>query len=397
MIAGDGPGRMSVAHFVDSYLGLTETFIHDTLIAFRRVRPVVIARGTENMERFPLPRGATIHLSPPSRGSAAWASAALRRRLRGGDPHLERILERERIRVMHAHFGPTACALLETKRRVRLPLITSFYGYDASMISVIERLGEEYRRLFETGDAFLVEGAAMRRRLLDLGCPASKLRIHPIGIDPARYRFHAREGPREGPVWLLQCGRMVPKKGYPTGLQALREARRHDARLRLRIIGDGPERPAIERLIRELDLGEAVVLLGSRPRGVFLEELDRAHVYFQPSMTAPDGDSEGGAPTSLLEAQASGLPVLSTRHADIPEVVREGESALLTEEGDVDGLASGMVSLASRPEHWPSMGRAGREHVERRHDVRRLAAELEVLYGAVAGRAREAGRVRLEG
>ncbi len=370
----------AVAHVMECYLGLTETFIHDYITAFTRVRPVVIARRVENLEGFPLPPSASLRVSPPRRGGTAWAVSALRRRLRGGEPHLEEVLAREDIRLLHAHFGPAACPLTELKSRIRRPLVTSFYGYDASAAAVVEEFRDGYRRLFDRGAIFLVEGTAMRGKLESLGCPTEKLRIQRIGIDPARYRFRVREDPGGGPVVLLQCGRMVPKKGYGISLRALAEARRRDPRLELRVIGDGPERASIERSIRDLGLGKAVTLLGARPRSVFLEELDRAHLYLQPSHTGPDGDSEGGAPTTLLEAQAAGAPVLTSRHADIPEVVREGESALLSGEGDSGALAANMLELAGHPERWPSMGRAGREHVECHHDVRRLTAGLEQLY-----------------
>jgi colanic acid/amylovoran biosynthesis glycosyltransferase len=285
---------------------------------------------------------------------------------------------------MHAHFGPAACSLLETRRRTRLPLVTSFYGYDASMADVVEEFRDRYRRLFDIGDAFLAEGPVMKRRLEALGCPSSKLRIQRIAIDPMRYRFRVREDPGGGPVELLQCGRMVPKKGYGLTLRALAEARRHDRRLRLRVIGDGPGRPRIEADIRDLGLTGSVELLGWQPREVFIEELDRAHIYIQPSVTAPDGDTEGGAPTTLLEAQACGLPVVTTRHADIPEIVREGDSALLSDEGDIGGLAANISLLASDSRRWATMGRAGRAHVEARHDVRSLATDLEILYATLA-------------
>jgi colanic acid/amylovoran/stewartan biosynthesis glycosyltransferase WcaL/AmsK/CpsK len=183
----------------------------------------------------------------------------------------------------------------------------------------------------------------------------------------------------------------VPKKGYPLALRALAEARRHDRRLRLRILGEGPLREEVERLVQELGLSDAVTLLGERPREAFLDELDRAHLYLQPSVTAPDGDSEGGAPTTLLEAQACGLPVITTRHADIPGIVREGDSALLSDEGDVGSLAANISLAASSSDRWGSMGRAGRAHVETRHDVRRLATELEILYATLA----ETGRLEL--
>jgi len=376
---------LAVAHVMECYLGLTETFIYDYLSAFRRVRPVIIARQLANLGGFNLPGEASLHLSRPRRGSAAWAAAALKRRLIGGDPHLEKILAREHVRVIHAHFGPTACTLFEAKRRTGLPLVASFYGYDASMTPVLDEFRDRYRQLFEVGDLFLVEGPAMMKKMETIGCPSSKLKIQRIGIDPMSYRFRVREDPGTVPLTLLQCGRMVPKKGYATALDALAEARSHDRRLRLRIIGDGPDRPALEERIRKLGLQESVTLLGACPREVFLEELDRAHLYLQPSVKATDGDSEGGAPTALLEAQASGLPILTTRHDDIPQVVREGESALLSDAGDVGGLAANMASLAAEPARWASMGRAGRAHVEARHDVRTLAVELEQRYAAVAG------------
>ena len=344
----------AVAHVMECYLGLTETFIHEYLAAFRRVRPVVIASRFENLKAYPLPEAASLHLSPPRRGTAAWVRSAILRRLGDGDPHMERILAREGARLIHAHFGPVACRLLDVRRRTGLPLVTSFYGYDASMASVISEFGDAYRRLFDVGDLFLVEGPAMRGKLEALGCPTSKLRIQRIAIDPMRYRFREREDPGGGPVTLLQCGRMVPKKGYDDALNALAEARRGDRRLRLRIIGDGPDRPAIEDLIRKLNLGDAVTLLGAQPREVFLAEMDRAHLFLAPSRTAPDGDSEGGAPTTLLEAQACGLPILSTRHADIPQIVRENDSALLCEEQEPRALSANIALLAANPARWPT-------------------------------------------
>jgi colanic acid/amylovoran biosynthesis glycosyltransferase len=145
----------------------------------------------------------------------------------------------------------------------------------------------------------------------------------------------------------------------------------------------------MEALIRDLELRDAVTLLGRRSRESFIEELDRAHIYIQPSRTAADGDSEGGAPTTLLEAQACGLPIIATRHADIPQIVREGDSAMLCDEADVGALAACISVLASSPQRWPSMGRSGRAHVEARHDVRRLATKLEILYATLA----ETGRL----
>ena len=110
-----------------------------------------------------------------------------------------------------------------------------------------------------------------------------------------------------------------------------------------------------------------------------------AHIHLVSSMTAADGDSEGGAPTTLLEMQATGKPIVATRHADIPYVVREGESALLADEGDVDGLAAALVRVASAPEKWPEMARAGRAHIEANHDVTKEVLRLEAVYDEMMG------------
>ncbi len=249
---------------------------------------------------------------------------------------------------------------------------------------MLREFQDAYRRLFDMGDAFLVEGSAMRRTLERLGCPSSRIRIQRIAVDPSRYRFAERTVPEGGEVVILQCGRMVPKKGFPDTVQAFARVRARHPHARLRLIGDGPERPRVEEAIAALDLGSAVTLTGAMPREMLLAEMDRAHIYVQPSRVAPDGDSEGGAPTALLEAQACGLPVLPTLHADIPEVVRAGQSALLVPEGDVEALTAEMERLVSRPDLWGAMGRAGRAHIEENHDVRRRARELEILYARLA-------------
>ncbi|MGH9866837.1 MAG: glycosyltransferase [Candidatus Polarisedimenticolia bacterium] len=382
--------KPAVAHVVECWLGRTETFIHASVASFTRVRPVIIARRVENLEEFPVPEGASLHRWSPARGTPSWVAGAVRRRLSGGEPHVEKILAREEARAIHAHYGPTACSLLEVRRRTRLPLFVSFYGYDASVRSVVQDLAEDYRRLFDLGNVFLSEGPAMSRRLEELGCPRSKIHIQRIGIDTRQYRFHPRHD-QGGPLNVLMCGRMVAKKGYPAALRAFAEARRKADRLTLRLVGDGPDRASIETLADELGVKGNVTFLGALPRQGFLAEIDRAHFYLQPSQTAPDGDSEGGAPTALLEAQASGLPVVATRHADIPYVVREADSALLADEGDVAGLAAHLETLARSPVTWGSMGRMGRAHVEERHDVRELATRLEVLYASMAETGRAAG------
>ena len=122
---------------------------------------------------------------------------------------------------------------------------------------------------------------------------------------------------------------------------------------------------------------------GVLPYDQVLREMAACHVLLQPSVTAADGDSEGGAPVTLLDAQAAGLPVVATRHADIPEYVRDGHSGLLSPEGDLEALTESLYLMLTDQGRWAEMGRAGREHVERGYDARRQCAALEDIYSTL--------------
>jgi colanic acid/amylovoran biosynthesis glycosyltransferase len=125
-------------------------------------------------------------------------------------------------------------------------------------------------------------------------------------------------------------------------------------------------------------------LLGYQPHERMIAEMQAADIFVSPSVTGPDGDSEGGAPTTLLEAQACGLPIVSSYHADIPHVVVPGESALLAPERAVEVLAEHLCTLLGAPEQWAAMGQRGRAFVEEYHDIQREAARLEERYFALA-------------
>jgi len=135
--------------------------------------------------------------------------------------------------------------------------------------------------------------------------------------------------------------------------------------------------------IKENNLSPYVYLLGYQSHYVFVEELGKAHIYIQPSVTAQNGDSEGGAPTTLLEAQAAGVPVLSTYHADIPEVVVDGKSGFLVPERDSNALAERLEYLIAHPEEWSTMGREGRRHVEMNYTIYKETENLENIYDAL--------------
>ncbi len=385
-----GATPLTVAHFRRVWFKPTETFLHGTLTHLRATRAHLVGYARERERQFPVPWEVT-SLYPPG----SWSERALRLRLRltgpRGHPHFDHprtyaAIAGSGARVLHAHFGYTGVHLLPVARRTGLPLVTTFYGEDASRQAELPEWRSRYAELFERGDCFLVEGPFLRGRLAELGCPLRKSVVQRIGILPETYPFLPRAPrSRREPVRLFFCASFREKKGLGYALEAVARAREEFPRLRFRVGGDGPLRSDVEATVRDLGLGDAVELLGFLSHARFVEELVAADLFLQPSVTAHDGDSEGGAPTTLIEAQACGLPILATRHADIPSVVVDGESALLAAERDVDGLAAHLLTLLKEPERWAAMGAAGRAHVERFHDVGTETAQLEALYAELAG------------
>ena len=265
---------------------------------------------------------------------------------------------------------------IKLKERMRLPLVTSFLGYDATRFP--QRHGKPYLRLFTEGDLFLPCAQAISERLLELGCPPERLRVHHLGVDVDRIRFQERVPGDDSSVNILLVARMVEKKGIPYAVQAFAEVRRDHPHVSLTLIGEGPERPAIEALLRQLNLSE-VRMPGAQPHAVVLSEMRRAHIFVLPSVKAADGDTEG-IPVTLMEAQASGLPVVATRHSGIPELVEDGRSGYLVPERDSKSLAERLRHLIEHPEIWRALGLAGRAIVEERFSLQRQVAILEGYY-----------------
>jgi len=151
--------------------------------------------------------------------------------------------------------------------------------------------------------------------------------------------------------------------------------------IEFRIIGDGKLRHGIEKYINnDNGLKPKVRLLGMQPHNVVAREMEQADIFIQPSITAKDGDTEGGAPTIILEAQAAGVPVLSTYHADIPEVVIPGKSAFLSKEKDWQGLSDDLFYLLKNQNSWAEMGKRGCKHIETEYNIFNEVKSLEKIY-----------------
>ncbi len=365
----------TIAHCISPYLQTAGPWVYEQIRRLERFRPVVLTQGACNLEHYPVEPLYSAENFPPLKklGNRIW------RKTTNSYPFYKSILQRENAALIHAHFGYEACRLLASKKASGLPLLTTFYGADATEYPRYPQWRERYRHLFAAGELFLAEGGAMAQKLVDLGCPQDKVRVWRLGVDIERIECIERS-PGERVCFLI-CAGFKEKKGIPYALKALAVAQANRPfPYALTLVGDGEDRPQIEALVDELGLRSCTTFKGMMPYELVLAELPRHDILLQTSVTAQNGDSEGGAPVILLDAQASGMPVLATTHGDIPEYVRDGESGYLAQERDVEGMAERMSLLVDQSQRWAEMGRMGRSHVEDRYGARRQIQALERIY-----------------
>lgn len=286
---------------------------------------------------------------------------------------------RGRYDIIHCQYGPLGLLALRLTKLGALSgkLVTSFRGYDATRY--LKAHPEGYKQLFLEGDLFCPVSESLKRVIMAAGCSEGKIVILHSGADCSRLTYSPRQrGPHE-PTKLLTVARLVDKKGVAYAVQAVARLVRGGRRVSYVIAGDGVLRPDLDQLIEELGLSAQVHILGWVDEEQVTRLLNEAHILVAPSATAGDGDQEG-IPNVLKEAMATGLPVVSTRHGGIPELVEDGVSGFLVAERNVDALTDRLAYLIDHSDLWPAMGRAGRLKVEREFDLERLNDALVELY-----------------
>ena len=278
---------------------------------------------------------------------------------------------KQRYDAILCHFGGNGMDFIALKDAFPdTRFVTMFHGDDYFIGD--EKGPEVFALLKLLGDAFLVTtdcfGRATLRRY---GFDDRRIVTLRLSIAAKKIPFRERRWVG-GTLHLLSVGRLVEKKGLEFGIRAAAafQAANPGLRLEYRIIGDGPLRSALERLTAELGATDTVKFLGAQPGTEVMRWMHDSDIYLLPSLMEQAG-------YVLLEAQASGLPVVATRVGGVREMVREGRSALLVEAGEVSSTTDALQRLLSRSADWPVMGQEGRRHVEEHFDVGRLTTQLE--------------------
>jgi colanic acid/amylovoran biosynthesis glycosyltransferase len=260
------------------------------------------------------------------------------------------------------------------------PISVSFYGYDLTREPRL-RGRDLYREVFEDAGWLLPNSAYLASRLHDLGAPPEKVRVHRLGIETERFEFHDRsDRPADGAWTALAVGRFVEKKGFEDLVRAVAVGGERLANLVVEIVGDGPLRSRIESLADSLGVRDRVRLLGWLDREGVAAAMRRADLFVAPSVVAADGDMEG-LPLVIVEAMATGLPVVGTEHSGIPEAVRDGESGRIVPEHAPERLAEAIGEFSDRARRL-ACGRRSERIATGDFEHRRLIADLLGLWQA---------------
>jgi glycosyltransferase involved in cell wall biosynthesis len=292
------------------------------------------------------------------------------------DLALRRYLRRERIEAVLAEFGQTGAQVARACALADIPLIVHFHGSDAYSRRWIEKYLSSYQEMFTIAAAIIAVSRDMMEQLASLGAPPDKLFCNPCGVDADLF---AGADPLSAPPTFLAVGRFVEKKGPCLTLLAFERVVRKHPQARLVMFGGGDLLGVCQQLTKALAIKQAVSYRGARSRLEIAAAMRQVRAFVQHSVRATNGDAEG-TPVSILEASASGLPVVSTRHGGIQEAVLDGETGFLVDEGDIDGMAERMIKLVESPDEAARLGQSGRRHILAQYSMeKRAAALMEII------------------
>ena len=285
--------------------------------------------------------------------------------------------------LVHAQFGPMRVMISPITQKLNIPLIVSFHGYDVNRLSRSLRWKEHYRKLADNITALTSTSLFLCDKLVQLGFSKTKLHQIYMGVDLSSFPYNDPQNYFDGKtIYCLHVGRLTQKKSPILLVEAFviaRGALLPEIDLRLTIAGDGELSEALARKIEDLQLTHVVKLLGAVNHDKVKKLFQETHIYTQHCQTPPDGDVEGQGVT-FVEASASGLPILATRHGGIPDVVIDGKTGYLSEEGDIKSMAENLIKLAQNPNLWTEFGLAGRQHVESNFTLEQQLEKTLKLY-----------------
>ena len=380
--------RPVAAQYVVTFLKPEMHHIYRQIRALQAWRPVVLCQKREHADVFPW-RGCIVVPKPRTHALRRFVQKQLLRRpITAYDSEARRLwrrLDGVDADLLHIYFGHMGVYWRPVFAKCPRPIVVSYHGADAGVDLEKHAHAAAMREVFDAATLLLARSTSLLEQLAALGAPREKLRLHRTGLPLEEFPFTPRTAPDAGAWRCVQTCRLIEKKGLPTTLAAFALFAESHPRATLTIVGEGPLRAELESLAAQLGLAARVSFTGFLPQENLRALYAESHLFLHPSETGADGNREG-VPNALLEAMATGLPVVATRHGGIPEAVEDGVSGLLVPEKDKPALAAALGQLADDPHAYAAMSTAARQRVEAEFDIAAQTRRLESLYDEAVAR-----------
>ena len=415
------------AVFIRTYLGISATFIYRQLKGVMpEFSPSILCQKTENLTIFPHDPIHSIPDTTKYKDKPLEIIQAKIQRAIGGFHNLpgknsfqfwENKLQNENCRLIHAHFGPEGIMIASLAEKLKIPLIVTLHGYDMSRLLNRRGYKQKLSELFKKCALVICVSEKFRKDAISLGCNPEKAVRHYIGVPVEEFTCKipgvaaaiasgtahipvgrslvcsSPEGnpvsstgilpvsPKkiDSPLTFLQVARFTGKKGHSYTLQAFKNVLDAGVNGKLILAGDGPLLEECRTLAEKLHIKDKVDFRGKMPMNEIPRLLETADVFIQHSITPEDGDTEG-IPIGLMEAMAVGLPVLSTEHSGIPELVTHGKSGFLAPERDIEAFSRHWMEIAENFEMRQEMGVFNRARIEKEFNMTKQNEVLKSLY-----------------
>ncbi len=379
-ISSDSSGRLAVGCFCATFLKPEMLHIYRQITGLERYRGVVFTQSRECREEFPYSQVVELAKARSRFFRRLWRKQILREPIQIYPAEARMFIETMRasdIRLLHVYFGHIGVYLLPLLRMSPWPVVVSFHGADVGVDMQKPAHLRAMREVLALARLVLVRSHSLRDGVVALGCDPGKIYLHRTGIPLDAFAFRQRTPPVDGAWHLVQACRLIPKKGLDLTLEVVARFQKAHPAARLTIAGDGPLLHSLQ--VAAARLGVRVKFAGFLSQDQLQALYYDAHIFIHPSRTDSQGNQEG-VPNSMLEAMATGMPVVATRHGGIPEAVVDAMGGFLCREDDAEGLYKSLRQLTDSPVRYADMGKAAsdsvREHFERRAQI----AQLEVLY-----------------
>lgn len=278
---------------------------------------------------------------------------------------MKKFLKQNKIDVVLANYGMSASHMVPPCKSLNVPLMVIFHGHDATDKKLLHQYKSKYKGLFNYASSIIVVSQDMKSVLVGLGANKEKIYVIPCGVDTSKFTSY-RENVE--PKTFLAVGRLTPKKGPLYTIRAFNQVLHEHPDAKLIFVGNKTGLfEECQSLINELNIEKSVTFTGILNQKEISEIMGKSMAFVQHSITAPNGDMEG-SPVSIMEASSSGLPIVSTKHGGIKELVVHNKTGFLVDEKDVDGMAKYMLELCNNLELAKSLGAEGRKHMEQNYE-----------------------------